>query len=108
MGASLGRSASPIVLPYRSYGTRERFLVMGRVLENKLAAVAGIDDSIWQNLLNTYRRLESDEVPGALVRAQFGEVTAEAVSDEEGYFRLWLDGVSDYSTCGWAAVELTL
>lgn len=81
---------------------------MGRVLENKPVEAAGIDDSIWQNLLNTYRRLETDEVPGARVQARFGEVTAEAVSDEEGYFRLWLEGVSEYGACGWLQVEVTL
>ncbi|MFW6069025.1 MAG: phosphatase domain-containing protein, partial [Chloroflexota bacterium] len=108
LGASIGLTGSPLIVPYRSYGASDRLLVMGRVLSNTPAAAAGADDSVWQNLLNTYRRLESDEVPGARVQAQIGDVVAEAVSDEEGYFRIWLEGVSEYTTPGWIGVDLRL
>src|SRR5690554_667858 len=105
---SLGHTGATLVVPYRSYGTLDRLFVMGRVLENTSAATAGDDDSIWQNLLNTYRRLETDEVPGALIRAQFGDVVAETVTDEEGHFRLWLEGVSKYTRSGWMGVEVSV
>lgn len=108
LGTSIGRTGSPIVVPYRSYGTLDRLLIMGRVLANTQATTAGADDSIWQNLLNTYRRLESDEVPGARVQAQIGDAMAEALSDDEGYFRIWLDGVAEYTIPGWLDVDVRL
>ncbi len=108
LSASTGRTGSPLIVPYRSYGTIDRLLVMGRVLSNTPAAAPGATDSVWQNLLSTYRRLESDEVPGARVQAQIGNVVAEAETDEEGYFRMWLEGVSEYTTPGWLGVDLRL
>lgn len=108
LGASTGLTGSSLIVPYRSYGASDRLLVMGRVLSNTPAAATGADDSVWQNLLNTYRRLESDEVPGARVQAQIGDVVAEAVSDEEGYFRIWLEGISEYTRPGWLGVDLRL
>src|SRR5690606_2777604 len=37
-------------------------------------------------LLNMYKRYQSKEIPGARVRATIGDVVAETVTDEEGYF----------------------
>ena len=40
------------------------------------------DDGWWDNLLNTYRRFESDEVPGVALKAQFrGEEVTDDVID---------------------------
>ncbi len=63
---------SPIqILVFRSYGTPTSLHVRGRVTERK--AVEGTTErtSTWRNILNTIHRLESDEIPGALVRARF-------------------------------------
>src|SRR5215208_2764400 len=76
------------ILAYRGYGTRERFLLDGRVLEDEHVGTASEQDSMWVNLANTWKRLESDEVPGARVRARHGPWTGELVADREGYFQL--------------------
>jgi phosphatidate phosphatase APP1 len=87
-----------IALPYLTYGTPEKLTVRGRVLKDEFIRPG---ESRWRNLVNFYRRLESDEVPGARVRA--GAV--EALSDREGYFCLELPG--DGRT-GWRTVDLKL
>jgi phosphatidate phosphatase APP1 len=74
------------VVPYRGYGTPSRVFIRGRVLYGGMPGPATADDRWWDNLVNTYRRIESDEVPGARVRVHFQGVTAEARADEEGHF----------------------
>src|SRR5690242_16633102 len=85
------RSNKPIcIVPYRSYGTSERLYVHARVLENLRVRSARDNDSVWDNLLNMYRRFDSDEVPYARVLARYGGMTHELVADDEGYVRAWL------------------
>jgi phosphatidate phosphatase APP1 len=75
-------------MPYLGYGTRERLIVCGRVLEDEGFAPATDADSRWRNLVRFWKRLESDEVAGARLRARHLGREAEGVSDKEGYFRL--------------------
>ncbi|WP_276132182.1 App1 family protein [Polluticoccus soli] len=74
------------ILPYRTYGTLNRLYLKGRVLEDEKIAGAGDKDTILNNLLNMYKRFESDEVVGATIKAVFGEEEQHAVTDNEGYF----------------------
>ncbi|MGB3692155.1 MAG: phosphatase domain-containing protein [Spirulinaceae cyanobacterium] len=74
------------VLPYLGYGTKNLLRFRGRVLEDEGITKASDRDTTWHNLLNMYKRLESDEVPGAKVRVVFNEQETEVVADEEGYF----------------------
>ncbi|HWM40943.1 MAG TPA: phosphatase domain-containing protein [Burkholderiales bacterium] len=77
-----------IILPYLTYGTARALTVCGRVLEDEGFLPAADADTRWRNLVRFYKRLESDEVPGARLRARFLGRQAEAVTDDEGYFRL--------------------
>ncbi len=81
----------PVVVTYRSYGTRRRLVVRGRVLEAKRIPEATPDDPWWRNLRSALLRLESDELPGARVRARAGGALMEAETDEEGHFRAVLE-----------------
>ena len=54
------------ILIYNSYGNAHRIHIKGRVLENKGELDARDNDTLWRNLVNMYRRLESDEVPHAV------------------------------------------
>jgi phosphatidate phosphatase APP1 len=76
------------IIPYRSYGTPRRVYIKGRVVEDKGIAVAGDKDTIWNNLLNMYKRFESDEVPSARLKAQLPGEEHEVTTDGEGYFVL--------------------
>lgn len=85
-----GRKNPLIIHAYRGYGTQARVRVRGRVLEDASIPAASERDLAWHNVLNTLRRFESDEVPGARVRLTLGGATQELVTDGEGYFDTWI------------------
>ena len=102
-----GGERAVAVVPYRGYGNRESFLACGRVLLDPGIGDAGPRDSPWRNLVNTWRRFESDEVPGARVELDLGGRRVEAVTDEEGYFSLTLPTPPGW-TPGWRDVAVDL
>lgn len=84
------------VLAYRGFGNRERCTLSGRVLIYREQPDAA-PDALWTSLQASYRRFETDEVPGIRVQARASSSTetgdkkdspmlAEAVTDDEGYF----------------------
>jgi phosphatidate phosphatase APP1 len=97
-----------IILPYLTYGTSTRLRVCGRVLEDEGFQPAADADTGWRNLIAFYKRLESDEVPGASVRARYLGVEAETVSDGEGYFTLQIPTGGRMSPGAWHDVQLEL
>ena len=80
-----------MILPYRGFGTARKLYLKGRVLEDKGVGPASADDTVWDNLVNTYKRFTSVEIPYARVRARFQDVEQEVVADDEGYFELWIE-----------------
>ncbi|MBF9254776.1 DUF2183 domain-containing protein [Pontibacter sp. 172403-2] len=76
------------ILPYRSYGTETRLYVKGRVLADKGITQSEQDDTLWENLLNMYRRFESNEIPNARVQLNLQNTTYQITTDAEGYFVL--------------------
>lgn len=97
------------IVPYLGYGTRRRLFVQGRVLANHAVQAAGESDTVWKNLLNMYRRMESDEVPGVQIKVSFQSAACEVVTDEEGFFRAWLDpGRLQSGSERWQNVDVAL
>jgi phosphatidate phosphatase APP1 len=82
----LGVNGPVQVVPYRTYGTPGRVYVRGRVLEDKKITAANENHHLFHNLLNMYKRFESDEVPGAILRLQLPGQQQETTTDKEGYF----------------------
>ncbi len=79
-------STDPIhIIPYRTYGTVDKVFVRGRVLEDKKMAIEE-HDQLFSNLLNMYKRFETDEVPGVKVQLDVAGETIETITDKEGYF----------------------
>ncbi len=95
------------IVPYHGYGRAGRLRVHGRVVEDRAIRPAAPDDPWWQNLISSYRRLESNEVPHARVRASVGGRQAEARCDGEGFFRLAVDAPAAADRL-WHGVELEL
>ena len=89
----LGLNDPVQIVPYRTYGTATRLYIKGRVLEDKNISGAQDKDTIFNNLLNMYKRFESDEVPGARLKIILGDEEHEIVTDKEGYFVLNLQPV---------------
>lgn len=98
-----------MIQPYYGYGTDKQVTLQGRVLENEGVTPPMDDDTLWHNVLNAYRQLDSDEVAGAVVKAQFQGQTHTAVTDEEGYFTFNLQPAKRPSSDRlWHNVDLTL
>jgi phosphatidate phosphatase APP1 len=92
---------------YRGYAGGSRALVLGRVLQNEGLMQADPTHSSLRNLLAMVKRLESDPLPFARVRASWLGTTRELVADDEGFLREWLD----YATVGlegWHSIRLEL
>ena len=79
-----------VISPYRGIGNDDEILVRGRVLVDKRITRAASAESLWRNVLNTYRRFHSDEVVGARVVASYRDAVVESVTDHEGYFQVRL------------------
>src|SRR5689334_9346495 len=60
------------VAPYLGFGTPTRVLVQGRAMRAKAIGPAGEHDNLLINLINTYKRVDSDALPRARVRAVIG------------------------------------
>ncbi|MEO6550011.1 MAG: phosphatase domain-containing protein [Ferruginibacter sp.] len=90
----LGLNDPVQVVTYRTYGTATNLYVKGRVLEDKKISAAGDKDTILNNLLNMYKRFESDEIPGARLKVELPGEEHFVMSDKEGYFVLNLAPVT--------------
>lgn len=82
-----GASPPYEIVAYRGYGTSDYLYCRGRILENK-GIVASGRDSHWRNLLNSYHRFESDEVPNQSLQLSYMGHKFIQTSDEEGYFKI--------------------
>ena len=112
--AAVGRAIDrdPIqIVGYRGYGTADRALVLGRVLQDEGIPAPQANQSSWRNLVSSLRRIESDPLPFARVRALAAHAGArhhEIVADDEGFLRHWLPVNNPVSPPGWHSVELNL
>lgn len=87
----LGRGRPRHIAAYRGYADHRGVELSGRVLAEKPQGGPGEQDGWFDNLLNTYRRFESDEVPGVPLKVRFRNATAEVTSDHEGYYTAAFD-----------------
>jgi phosphatidate phosphatase APP1 len=82
--------------------------VCGRVLEDEGFTPATDADGRWRNVVRFWKRLESDEVPLARLRARFFGRESEGITDREGYFRLFIAPRGRLGPGVWQEVELEL
>lgn len=81
-----GRDQVRRIAAYHGYAGEKNIHLSGRVLADHSSGGPMEDDSWWDNLANTWRRWESDEVPGAELTLRFGDQTRSVISDDEGYY----------------------
>ena len=102
----------PQIIGYRGYGTPERVLALGRVLQDEGIRAPRADQSRWHNLVASLRRIESDPFPFARVQASFpgpgGARAEEIVADDEGFLRRWLSPPATLGSSAWHPVALSL
>jgi phosphatidate phosphatase APP1 len=82
------------ILAYRGYGNGVRAHVYGRVVEQSGVTPSAARDSVVTNLLNTYRRAESDPLRRAEVGVDFAGSVVSMTSDNEGFFGGWITSES--------------
>lgn len=102
------RSGVPVIVPYRGFGRAGELMVRGRVLAEKRITRAREAEPVWRNVLNAYRRFQSDEIPDAKVRATFRDAVVETVTDEEGHFQIRLESSLVDPNALWHEVGLML
>lgn len=73
---------------YDGYGSSERFMIEGRVIEAENAAKAKDGDAWYKNLWRSVRTLKNDERDGVKLAVKIGALQANTVTDEEGFFRV--------------------
>jgi phosphatidate phosphatase APP1 len=91
MRERMGNRPPILIYPYKGYGDRHKVYIRGRVLEDKGIVPPTDNDSIWENLVNMYRRFDSDEIPYATIRARFQDQEKTIKTDVEGHFQVYLD-----------------
>ncbi|MGB7096093.1 MAG: phosphatase domain-containing protein [Anaerolineales bacterium] len=109
VGARIHSANALMIMPYLGFGSARFIDLKGRVLEDSGIKPSKKTDRIWDNLLNMYRRFESDEVPNARVLASFEGIEQEITADEEGFFEvsIQLDKplIAEFS---WQKIDLEL
>lgn len=106
LSRSLGTNPARQIAAYAGYVAGNRIHVSGRVLANAPYGGPLENDGWWENLANTFRRWESDELPGASVTLRFPTGETTVVTDEEGYYRATFESdVKSVEALQWLNVE---
>jgi phosphatidate phosphatase APP1 len=97
------------LIPFRGCANQNNLFLEGRVLKETGIRTPLDEDRVWQNIVATYRRFHTVELPGATIRAEYDGTSADFRSDREGYFRVTLprSAVSE-RTGPWEKVRLRL
>src|SRR5437868_6232850 len=106
MDRALGKTGAYRVIGYRGYGTTERALILGRVLEHTRIASADASQARWRNLLAMLQRIDADPLPFAKVEVRIGQNEAHIVADDEGFLRRWVETEKALRPGEWHTVHL--
>jgi phosphatidate phosphatase APP1 len=79
------------VVTYRGYGNAHRIFITGRVIERRGIGASTDADSTLTNLLNTYRRVDSDPASYARLSIEYGDIKSSIKGDDEGFFSDWIE-----------------
>lgn len=105
---ALGKTGAYRAIGYRGYGTTDRALLLGRVLEHTRIAAADAKQGRWRNLLATVQRIDAAPLPFATVRAVLGRTETAVTADDEGFVRRWLTLAGPLGSGAWHDVDLQL
>ncbi len=109
MAYALGGFGPIKIVSYHGFGSQKEVYLQGRVLEDKGVTPASDNDTFWDNLVNMYKRFESDEIPFARLQARFYDQEQEIKANEEGMFEVRFHPDSPLPQDRlWHPVELTL
>jgi len=86
------------LLAYRGYGNARVAYIYGRAQENRGAGPSGDADSTLRNLLNTYRRADSNPLSHAQLVVEYEHTSCAVKADAEGFFTTRIDLPSPVTT----------
>lgn len=86
--AELAHRESSHVVVFDGYGTPDRVIVSGQVLEDASARAPDAARAWWENLMDTWGLLNSEEVPHVRLRIEIERDRFQTVTDGEGLFEL--------------------
>lgn len=90
LDARFGSERPLHIAAYRVAADADGVELSGRVLARPPSGGPLEGDGWWENLLATYRRFDSEYTPGVALRARYRDASADAVTDDEGYYRVRL------------------
>lgn len=93
-----------MILPYLWYGTPDKLTTCGRVLQDEGFKPASGTERRWRNLVAFFKRMESDVIPNARLKASFGLAEADTSSDRQGYFCIDIHNAK--ALPGWNEIQL--
>ena len=76
------------VMPLAAFTYPGGLFIKGRVLHQRHPIISTDNHNVWDDLLDFYRRMNSDEIPNAHLRIHAGAEIRNLQCDEEGYFEL--------------------
>ncbi len=79
------------IVVYRGYGNARVAYINGRAQENRGASKSGDADSTLTNLLNTYRRADSNPLGHAQLVVEYQHTSCAVKADDEGFFATRID-----------------
>src|SRR4026207_802332 len=82
------------ILAYRGFGNGTRARFYGRVVETLGVSVSSDRDSLFRNLINTLRRVDSDPLGVANVSVTYASNSIDGKADDEGFCGGWIDAVA--------------
>ena len=106
--ARFGRNLPRHFDAYRGYADARGAELFGRVLAERRQGDPRDDHGWWDNLLNTYRRFDSQEVPGVALTVRFRDAQTDAISDHEGYYTAALSTTAPPSDQLWDNASVSL
>ena len=82
----LGWLGVPVIIPYNAYGTENKIMVTGAVIEDKGMAKPEPGHKMWKNLLTMVKRYSGDEIAGVRLRLIYREKEYILKTNEKGLF----------------------
>jgi phosphatidate phosphatase APP1 len=73
------------ICPFITYGNSENIYLRGRLIYDR-SIVTADNDTLFENLVNMYKRMASIEIAGAELRVSFSNTEFTFTTDEDGYF----------------------
>ncbi len=96
------------IAAYRAAADGGGVELTGRVLARPPMGGPQDDDTWWDNLLNTYRRLDAEGVANVALQARFRNASARTVTDAEGFYRVRLQADAAAGDALWDNASMAL